>query len=213
MRRPDWRTLGDFRKIGYARVSTEDQNLDMQLDALRKAGVRNDDLFYEKVSGVSKKRPALQDALTQCRWGDVLVVWRLDRVARSLQQLLTILQGLEDRGVGFLSLTETLDTTTPAGRLYLQLAGAFAEFERQVTVQRTRAGVKRAQERGVKFGAKLKIDKVLAERLIGEGRSVAEVATACNVAKQTVRNHYPLHERELLRKLALRKSKARKRRK
>jgi len=209
----DWRFEAESRKIGYARVSTHEQNLDMQLDALRKEGVLENDLFHEKTSATSKKRPELHNALQQCRSGDIFVVWRLDRIARSLKQLLTILEELTDRGVGFISLTERVDTTTAIGRLYVQLAGAFAEFERQLIVERTKAGVKRAKERGVKFGAEQKLDEDQAEALLREGKPVKEVAAACQVARQTIYNHFPREERDKLARmgpLKKRKPKAKK---
>lgn len=195
---PFWAPGADSRKIGYARVSTEEQNLDMQIAALTAEGVEADYVFTEKVSATSKKRPALQAAIEQCRSGDVFVVWRFDRVARSLKQLLDILQNLTDRGVGFLSLQERVDTTIPVGRLYVHMAGALAEFERCLIVERTRAGVKRAKERGVKFGAEMKLDVAKAETLLREGASPREVAKRLGVARQTVYNHFPMQERERL---------------
>ena len=199
LRSQEWPT--EARKIGYARVSTGEQNLDMQIAVLTADGVLPDDLFSEQVSATAAKRPQLRNALRQCRSGDVFVVWRLDRVARSLATLLEIMKDLTDRGVGFVSLTERVDTTTAIGRLYVQLAGAFAEFERQLIVERTRAGVARAKERGVKFGRELVIDKEYAEYLVRTGRTVAEIAELCGVSKQTVRNHYNQPERLRLAKL------------
>lgn len=200
LRNQKWCGGQESRNVGYARVSTDEQNLDMQLNELAKFGVLPDDMFSEHVSATSKKRPALANALRQCRTGDVFVVWRLDRVARSLKQLLDIMQELTDRGVGFVSLTERVDTTTAIGRLYVQLAGAFAEFERQLIVERTRAGVKRAKERGVRFGRELVIDLDYAEYLVRDGRDVSEVAELCGVSKQTVRNHFPTDKRDMLAK-------------
>lgn len=195
---PIWVEGPESTMIGYARVSTQEQNLDMQLAALREAGASDNLIFRESVSATSKKRPQLHAALEQCRRGDIFVVWRLDRVARSLKQLLDIMQDLSDRGVGFRSLMETVDTTTPIGRLYVHVAGAFAEFERQLIVERTRAGVKRARERGVKFGASVKVDIDRAEALLREGLPPAKVAAECGVARQTIYNHFPPHERERL---------------
>lgn len=213
--RPDWSLVAAPHKIGYARVSTEEQNLDMQLHALRKIGVEEDDLFFEKVSATSKKRPGLRNAVRQCRRGDVFYVWRMDRVARSLFDLLAFLRDLEERGVGFISLTEQnrVDTTTPWGKLYIHIMGAIAEFERQLIVERTRAGVKRAQERGVRFGAKLVIDLEKADDMLRRRRSVKEVAEACGVSRQTVVNHFPKQKRDWLAKRGPLKSKAALRRK
>lgn len=202
LRSQQWQPSPESRCIGYARVSTDEQSLDMQIAALKEYGVLPDDLFSEQVSATAKKRPMLANALRQCRRGDVFVTWRLDRVARSLKQLLDILQDLSDRGVGFVSLSERdrVDTTTPFGRLYVQIAGAFAEFERQLIVERTRAGVKRAKERGVRFGRELVIDLDYAEYLVRTGCDVSEIAERCNVSKQTVRNHFPREKRDMLAK-------------
>lgn len=207
LRSQQWQPRQESRKIGYARVSTGEQNLDMQLAALTHEGVLPDDMFSEQISATSKKRPQLQHAIDQCRRGDVFLVWRLDRVARSLRQLLDVMQELTDKGVGFVSLTERVDTTTAIGRLYVHLAGAFAEFEAQLIKQRTKAGVERAKARGVRFGRELIIDLDEAERLLRKGATVAQVAEACGVSKQTVRNHYNQLERERLARLGPLKSK------
>lgn len=203
LKKQTWQPTTQSRRIGYARVSTQDQSLAMQIADLRANGVEDVDLFSEQVSATATKRPQLRNALRQCRSGDVFVVWRLDRVARSLKQLLDIMQDLTDRGIGFVSLSEKdrVDTTTPFGRLYVQIAGAFAEFERQLIVERTRAGVARAKERGVKFGRELVIDLEYADYLVRDGRTVAEIADLCGVSKQTVRNHYNQRERLRLAKL------------
>lgn len=198
LRNQKWQPTGESRRIGYARVSTQDQNLDMQIAALKADGVRDDDLFYEQVSATAKKRPMLKAALEQCRSGDVFVTWRFDRVARSLEQLLRIVRELSERGIGFVSLTDKVDTTTPIGVLYMQMSGAFAQFELEVGKQRTRAGVQRAKERGVQFGRKLEIDLELAEHLIRSRWSLPEVADECKVSKQTVRNHFSQAKREWL---------------
>ena len=146
------------RLIGYARVSTEEQNLDMQLRALHDAGVHPDDLHVEKVSASSKRRPAFQWMLENgLREGDTVVVWRLDRLMRSLVDLLEIMQRLKDMGVGFRSLTEQIDLSTPNGQLVFHIIGALAQWERDVIRQRTRAGVVAAKARGVKFGAQPKL--------------------------------------------------------
>lgn len=137
--------------IGYARVSTSDQDTDLQLRALKRAGVRR--VFEERGSGATMaRRPQLAQLLEQLREGDVVVVFKLDRFARSLRDLLLILDRIEHAGAGFRSVTEAIDTTTPAGRMMMQLLGAFAEFERSVIVERSRAGVAAARERGVRFG-------------------------------------------------------------
>ena len=137
-------------RIGYARVSTREQHLDMQLDALRRAGCLN--IHEEKVSGSAKDRPKLDLAIKDLRPGDTLVVWRLDRLARSMRELYRRLDAISANGAGLLSLNEHLDFSSAAGRLMLHIFGALAEFERQLTVERTKAGLAAARERGKKLG-------------------------------------------------------------
>lgn len=132
--------------FGYARVSTTEQNLDLQKDALTKTGCEK--LFTDVASGAVTDRPGLQEAFRHLRGGDVLVVWRLDRLGRSLQHLLEVIHDLESRGVGFRSLSESLDTTTSGGKLVFQIFGALAEFERNLIQERTNAGLKAARARG-----------------------------------------------------------------
>src|SRR5215470_1679891 len=138
--------------VGYARVSTQDQNPDLQLDALKAAGCKK--IFVEKASGAQRDRPELADALEYLREGgdDALVVWRLDRLARSLGQLISTIEDLDRRKIGFRSLTESIDTTTAGGRLVFHIFGAMAEFERSVVRERTRAGLEAARARGRKGG-------------------------------------------------------------
>ena len=133
-------------KIGYARVSTLQQDEALQLDALKAAGV--DRIFVDKASGKLESRPALDDLLTQARPGDTLVVWRLDRLGRSLKHLIETVGALEARGVAFVSLTEAIDTSTPGGRLIFHVFGALAEFERDLIRERTLAGLAAARARG-----------------------------------------------------------------
>ncbi len=132
--------------IGYARVSTDDQDTDAQTASLRKAGCER--VFTEKASGGRWDRPELAKALEQLRAGDVLVVWKLDRLSRSLKDLLTIIERIDAVQAGFRSLTEAVDTTTPAGRMMMQMVGAFAEFERAMIRERTRAGLDAARQKG-----------------------------------------------------------------
>ena len=133
-------------KIGYARVSTLHQDEALQLDALRAAGV--DRIFVDKASGKLESRPALDDLLGQARPGDTVVVWRLDRLGRSLKHLIETVGALEARGVAFVSLTEAIDTSTPGGRLIFHVFGALAEFERDLIRERTLAGLAAARARG-----------------------------------------------------------------
>jgi DNA invertase Pin-like site-specific DNA recombinase len=140
--------------IGYARVSTDDQRLDLQLDALRRAGCET--IYEEKISAARRTRSELELALKSLQPGDTFVVWRLDRLARSMRDLLKRLEQIEEAGAKFRSLTEHFDTRTAGGRFLLYILGAVAEFERQLTVERTSAGMRALRDRGHKLGAKLK---------------------------------------------------------
>lgn len=139
--------------IGYARVSTDEQILDLQIDALTRAGCTQ--IYKEYISGTSKKRPELDMAIKELRPGDTLVVWRLDRLARSVTEIHRRLQQIEAQEAKFRSLNEHFDFSSATGRLALNVAAAFAEFERQITVERTIAGLARAKERGSQVGAPL----------------------------------------------------------
>jgi DNA invertase Pin-like site-specific DNA recombinase len=136
--------------VGYARVSTQEQNLDLQIDALQKAGCEQ--VFQDQISGVRADRPGLNQALSYVRSGDTLVVWRLDRLGRSLKHLIETVGELEERQIGFRSLQEAIDTTTSGGRLVFQIFGALAEFERNLIRERTMAGLAAARARGRKGG-------------------------------------------------------------
>lgn len=174
--------------IGYARVSTADQNLALQLDALTRAGCER--IFDDAASGAKAKRPGLDACLQALEAGDTLVVWKLDRAARSLSSLLRIVEFCEKHAIGFRSLTEAIDTTTLSGRLVLNVMGAIAEFERGLIVERTNAGLRAAKDRGVKFGRPaLLTDEALTEakRLIVEdGLSVPAAAERIGVKKATL---------------------------
>lgn len=141
-------------KIGYARVSTLDQNPQMQVDSLIAAGVDPDYIFTEHKSGKNRNRPALKDCLRMLRGGDTLVVWKLDRLGRSLIDLIQILDELKTRGVGFTSLNDSIDTNTAAGQMLFQIMGAFAEFERNTIAERTRAGMEAARRAGKAIGGR-----------------------------------------------------------
>jgi DNA invertase Pin-like site-specific DNA recombinase len=132
--------------VGYARCSTIDQNLDLQTDALIRAGCGK--IFTEHGSGADRERPQLAAALAWCRKGDVFICYKLDRAARSLGHLITIVEDLKRRGVGFKAVNDSIDTTTAAGSLMFQIMGAFAEFERSVILERTMAGLAAARARG-----------------------------------------------------------------
>lgn len=134
--------------VGYARVSTDDQNLDLQLNALRQAGVPDSHIFMEHVSGAANKRPQFEKALKNLRRGDVFVVWKLDRLSRSMAELVKLANDFKARGVQLKSLTEGIDTTTPMGELFYHIMAALAHFERALISERTKAGIEAAKERG-----------------------------------------------------------------
>jgi len=135
-------------KIGYARTSREDQRLDLQINALLKDGIEEKYIHKEQVSALAKKRPQFELALKRCRPGDTLVVWKLDRLGRSVQQLIETVNDLEVRGVDFRSLTEGFDTSTAMGTLIFHVMAALAQVERDLTAERTEAGIQAAKERG-----------------------------------------------------------------
>ena len=170
--------------IGYARVSTAEQDTALQTDALRKAGCER--VFEDTASGAKADRPGLAAALAYLRDGDVLAVWRLDRLGRSMPHLIETIGALEARGVGFRSLTESIDTTTPGGRLIFHVFGALGQFERYLIRERTKAGLTAAAARGRKGGRKpvVTADKLQrAQEHIANGLNVREAATRLKVSK------------------------------
>ena len=177
------------RLVGYARVSTDEQNLDLQRNALRDAGCM-EIVEDAGVSGAARERPGLTKALALCEAGDVLTVWRLDRLGRSLGHLIETVTELGERGVGFRSLTEAIDTTTAGGRLTFHLFGALAEFERELIGERTRAGLKAARKRGVQLGRPRRLDHYQvrhAAELIERGeQTVAGAAALLGVGRNTL---------------------------
>jgi DNA invertase Pin-like site-specific DNA recombinase len=177
-------------QIGYARISTGEQTLDLQLDALDKAGCAQ--VYRDIASGAKSERPGLTSALEHLREGDTLVVWRLDRLGRSLQHLIEELKGLEQRGIGFKSLTESIDTTTSGGKLIFHIFGALAEFERGLIQERTNAGLAAARARGRKGGrprvtAFQDPEKLaLAKNLYAEQkRTVGSICAMLGISRQT----------------------------
>src|SRR3954469_21996081 len=160
--------------IGYARVSTTEQNLDLQLDALRKAGCTDARIFTDKITGTKQERPGLQEALSHLRPGDILVVWRLDRLARSLTHLIETVNHLASQRLAFRSVTEDIDTSSATGQLVFHIFGALAEFERNLTKERTIAGLVAARARG-KTGGRPKRSpeylKVMTAKKLNEGKS------------------------------------------
>ncbi len=173
-------------KLGYARVSTLDQDPALQLDALTTAGC--DRVFVDKASGKLASRPALDELLEQLRPGDTVVVWRLDRLGRSLKHLIETVQGLEQRGVAFVSLTESIDTSTPGGRLVFHVFGALAEFERDLIRERTMAGLSAARARGRRGGRRgLSAEKVRQLRTLAAHRtnSVPSICSTLGISRAT----------------------------
>jgi len=176
--------------IGYARISTDEQNLAMQLDALRAVGCEQ--VFCDEgISGAETDRRELNKALRALSAGDVLVVWKLDRLGRSLAHLIQITTRLEASGIGFRSLSEAIDTTTASGRLLFHVIGAIAEFERSLISERTRAGMAAAKARGRHLGRERKLtddDALWARRMIDEERlSPDEVVFSLSVSPMTLR--------------------------
>ena len=153
--------------IGYARVSTDEQNLNLQRDALQKAGCEQ--IFTDTVSGTKAKRLGLEQALSHLRAGDTLIVWRLDRLGRSLRHLIDTVTDLQEGGIGFKSLTESIDTTTSGGKLVFHIFGALAEFEREIIRERTKAGLTAARARGKSGGR----PKALTEKQVQMLRNLA----------------------------------------
>ena len=174
-------------KIGYARVSTLDQNPELQFDALKAAGCGK--TFQDKISGAKADRPGLAEALAYLRPEDSLVVWRLDRLGRSLKDLIGVIEDLEGRKVGFISLQEGFDTTTSGGKLIFQIFGALAEFERNVIRERTNAGLAAARARGRKGGRKEKLTKSQVETMrkmaSSKQHTVAEICRVMSITKPT----------------------------
>lgn len=174
-------------KIGYSRVSTNDQNLDLQTDALKAAGTEK--IYFDKVSG-TKERPKLAEALEFLREGDTLIVWRLDRLGRSLKDLVSIVASLEERKINFVSLTENIDTTTATGKLIFHIFASFAEFERNLIRERTKAGLTAARARGVKGGRKpaLNAEKLaMVYKLLETSNDYAAIARTVKVSERTIR--------------------------
>ena len=177
--------------VGYARVSTPEQTLDSQTDALERGGCER--VFTDTASGSKSDRPGLDQALDHVRRGDTLVVWKLDRLGRSLPHLIEVVSALQERGVDFRSIQEAIDTTTPAGKLFFHLCGAFAEFERDLIRERTHAGLAAARARGRKGGRRKAITKKkakLAATLLSDpGMSVTEVSKTLGVSRSTLYRH------------------------
>lgn len=174
--------------IGYARVSTEDQNLDLQRDALAKAGAER--VFEDKASGARDDRPGLADALSHVRKGDCLIVWRLDRLGRSMRSLIEFVEDLRERGIDFRSINEGIDTTTAAGRFFFHVLAALAQMERELIRERTEAGLAAARARGRNGGRqpKLNAKQIAHAQKLLEDRNVTikDVAATFGVNRATI---------------------------
>lgn len=185
-------------KIGYARVSTAEQNLDLQRDALKAAGCER--VITDQASGTVAARPGLEKLKEQLRAGDTLVVWRLDRLGRSLRDLIGWMTYLEEEKVGLLSLHEAIDTTTTSGKLTFHLFGALAEFERNLIRERTQAGLAAARARGKKGGRPTALSKdkrELAVRLYHENQiPIAKICTMLGISKPTLYSYVKSADQE-----------------
>ena len=176
-------------KIGYARVSTEEQNLDLQLHALKVAGC---DYIYQDygISAVAKRRPGFEKAIAKLSDGDTFVIWKMDRAFRSLRNALDLLEDLERRGVEFVSLTEAIDTSSPMGKAMYQMRGVFSELERSLIVERTRAGMAAAKRRGQKIGRPPKLTEAQIDHAVrvldAQADTIAGMARVLGVAPLTL---------------------------
>ncbi len=183
--------------IGYARVSTQDQNLELQRDALNKAGCKK--IFEDTISGARADRPGLVMALEILREDDTLVVWKLDRLGRSVKQLVGLVSDLQKQGVQFKSLTDSIDTSTPSGRFFFHVMASLAEMERELTVERTRAGLETALKYGRKGGRKPKMtgSKIeSAKKLLASGIPPKDVAKNLGVSIPTLYRWVPASARD-----------------
>jgi DNA invertase Pin-like site-specific DNA recombinase len=184
-------------RIGYARVSTEDQNLTLQLDALKKAEC--DQVFQDQMSGTRADRPGLKDALSHLRPGDTFVVWKLDRLGRGMKALVDLVTELEGRKVNFQSLTDKIDTSTPAQRFFFHIMASLAQMERELIVERTRAGLAAARRQGRVGGRKRQMTEskmVAARQLLEAGTPPRDVAKNLGVSVPTLYRWLPASARD-----------------
>jgi DNA invertase Pin-like site-specific DNA recombinase len=181
--------------IGYARVSTTDQNLTLQKEALKNIGCQK--IYEDEASGTKTKRPGLEKALEHLRDGDTLVVWKLDRLGRSLKDLITLVSDLNDRGVNFRSLTDSIDTNTSSGRFFFHVMASLAEMERELIVERTKAGLAAAKKMGRVGGRKRKMtDSKIesAKKLLESGMLPKDVANNLGISIATLYRWIPANE-------------------
>jgi DNA invertase Pin-like site-specific DNA recombinase len=189
---------GKTMLIGYARVSTTEQEIALQMDALSSVGCER--TFEDRMSGAKNDRPGLADALSHARPGDTLVVWKLDRLGRSLRDLVELVGGLAERRVEFRSLTDGIDTSTPSGRFFFHIMGAMAQMERELIAERTMAGLAAARRRGKVGGRKPKMTERkidAARKLLDAGTPAREVADQLGVSVPTLYRHVPAETRRV----------------
>ena len=183
--------------LGYARVSTQDQDLSLQLDALTNYGCVR--IFEEKVSGRSRQRPELDHLLEVAREGDTVVVWKLDRLGRSLKNLIELMEYFRENKINFVSLKENIDTTSASGEMMFYIFALIAEYEREVTVERTRAGVQAARARG-RFGGRPKIEKSKRNMALkmydSQQYTIKEITEATGVSKATIYRYVKENQKE-----------------
>ncbi|HBV6350237.1 recombinase family protein [Klebsiella variicola] len=183
--------------IGYARVSTGDQNLNLQKNALVRAECEQ--IFEDTASGKNARRPGLRRAIRRLKPGDSLVVWKLDRLGRSVRDLITLVSELQDRGIHFRSLTDSIDTSTPAGRFFFHVMSALAEMERELIVERTRAGLAVARELGRVGGRRRVMTEEVVERcrrMLENGATRQQIADVIGVGVKTIYKYFPAAVRD-----------------
>jgi len=186
--------------IGYVRVSTNEQNTDLQRNALKSADCEL--IFEDRISGKTSERPGLKKAMRCLQAGDTLVVWKLDRLGRSMRHLVMLTQQLHERGVNFRSLTDSIDTSTSMGRFFFHIMGALAEMERELIVERTQAGLRAAREKG-RIGGRRRImtPEVIAqaERMFANGATLEQISLVLEVSLKTVYRYIPAAKQRSLR--------------
>jgi DNA invertase Pin-like site-specific DNA recombinase len=187
--------------IGYARVSTQEQNLDLQLDALQKAGCER--IFQDTISGAKAERPGLKDALSHLRRDDTLVVWKLDRLGRTTKGLIDLVEQLKERGIGFKSLQDNIDTSTTIGQFFFVVFSAIAELERSMIRERSKAGLASARARGRRGGRPFALkgeDRIDAMKLLESGRDVQYVMSKFSISRSTLDRNWKRWQEERLEK-------------
>jgi DNA invertase Pin-like site-specific DNA recombinase len=178
--------------IGYSRVSSQEQNLDLQLEALQQAGCNK--IYEDKASGTKAERPGLTLALEVLRKGDTLVVWKLDRLGRTVKQLVVFVSGFEEKGIHLRSLTDAIDTTTPSGRFFFHIMASLSQMERELLLERTQAGLNAARARGRTGGRKRKMTEykmLSAKKLLAAGTPPKDVANHLGVSVPTLYRWIP----------------------